>query len=263
MIGLTKRGRRNGTAMVSTWICFLLLLPGVVQGADGQAPRSSVSLERFELDLNLSRLYRFTVNTYIVFNVESRDAIMIDPGLVDKRVDRFIKTNRLKLRAILNTHGHRDHTGGNAVYARRYKAPIYAPGGDRDLYRNQEQKGRPRLLFYSPDQELICGTLRVRVIHIGGHSPGSSCFLIAGMLFSGDSLLAGSVGKPEGESEEDQKKNLELEIHHIRERLLTLPDGTPVFPGHDAPSTIGRERRRNTWLKKTRESPSVSTDWPA
>jgi len=222
----------------------MLLGHALVTGAE-----SRLKVERIEIDREVSRLFRFTQNAYVLYDPETAQALVIDPGKVDKRLTDFIKTRRLKIMGILNTHGHGDHTGGNRYYARKYKASVYAHEGDRLFYQEPEKIEVRGQVYFSGKERLRIGPFDIEVLETPGHSAGSCCFLIDGLLFSGDTLVAGSIGKPAGATADEQAENQDLEIAGIRAKLLILPEETPVYPGHDRPSTIGVEARRNRWLK--------------
>lgn len=95
--------------------------------------------------------------------------------------------------------------------------------------------------------ELALGTDAIAFVRTPGHTPGSTCFLYEGMVFTGDTLFKGSIGRydlPGGDGAQ--------ELLSIREHLMTLPDDTPVFPGHGPSSTIGQERLTNPFLSERR-----------
>ena len=187
----------------------------------------------------------FPVNSYLVSHLPSRSAVLIDPGAADERFVAVAAEQGVQVLMVLNTHGHFDHSAGNAACRERFGAKLAAPAADRALY---EKSGGAAMvdLWFRDGQELECGGLTVRVLATPGHSPGSSCFLIGGQLFSGDTLFAGGVGRvPEGVNEEKALKDL---ARVIRKKLLALPAATPVWPGHGRPTTIGEEALLNPFL---------------
>jgi len=189
------------------------------------------------------------MNVYVVFNKESGDAVLIDPGVKDKRIETFIEARSLKVRAILNTHGHRDHIGANRYYADKYSVDIYSHTEDRELYADENQVQSPTKFFVSEDS-LSFQNLTVKVIHTPGHSQGSCCFLINGVLFSGDCLFKGGIGRVWGESTLEQVQKTNQEIESIRTKLCILPPETPVMPGHGLSTTIENESKNNPYLNK-------------
>jgi glyoxylase-like metal-dependent hydrolase (beta-lactamase superfamily II) len=185
----------------------------------------------------------FEENTYVVYNKETRDALIIDPGARDPRIETFIQTLGLKVKKILNTHGHRDHIGANRYYADLYQVKIAAHEVDSIFYTGKNQENKPGE-FFSQEGTIRCGSLEVKILHTPGHSPGSVCFYIDGHLFSGDTLFKQAVGRVWGQTEAEKKKKMAQQISHIKSRLFALPWDTPVFPGHGPPTTIGEEALR-------------------
>lgn len=186
-------------------------------------------------------------NTYVVYNDKTADAVIIDPGTKDARIEQFAKTKKLKVKMILNTHGHYDHIGGNSYFSGVFGADIAAHEADRSFYREENAKNKPHR-FLSDDETLDCGALKIKVIHTPGHSPGSCCFLIEHLLFSGDTLFRGSIGKIGAETPMEVQDGTAKEIAVIKSRLLTLPSQTDVFPGHGSLTTIENEQTLNPFL---------------
>ncbi|MCU0236922.1 MAG: MBL fold metallo-hydrolase [Acidobacteria bacterium] len=187
----------------------------------------------------------FPVNSYLVCHRPSRSAVLIDPGADDERFAAVAGELGVQVRLVLNTHGHFDHVGGNRALRERFAARLAAPAGDRPLY---EKSGNAAAVdtWFQDGQALDAGGFPVQVLATPGHTPGSSCFLIGGQLFSGDTLMAGGVGRvPEGKNEEKALKAL---ARVIRRKLLALPAATVVWPGHGRPTTIGEEGLLNPFL---------------
>lgn len=216
--------------------------PGAVQKGLGRRP---MGIMRF----NVTVANGSSENTYVVFHKESGDALIIDPGAEDPRIHGFIDSAGLTVKKILNTHGHHDHIGGNRYYAERYRVKIAAHEADRPFYTGDNLENKPHEFFNGPDHTLRCGSLTVTALHTPGHSPGSVCYHIGGYLLSGDTLFNESVGRTWGRTEAEKRKKLELQISHIKSKLLTLPDFTPVYPGHGPSTTIGDEKSFNLYLK--------------
>lgn len=217
----------------------LLLAPAALLTAS-----DPVTVKRFVVNAGTPQ-EPFPMNSYLVLHAPSRSAVLIDPGALDERLAAFTVEQGLQVRMVLNTHGHWDHSAGNAAACEKFVARLAAPAADRLLY--EKSGGAARVdLWLQDGQELDCGGITVRVIATPGHTPGSVCFLIGGQLFSGDTLFAGSVGRvPKGKNE---KKALQALARVIREKLLVLPADTPVWPGHGQPTTIGEETLLNPFL---------------
>lgn len=185
----------------------------------------------------------YQANCYILGCKTTLEGLVIDPGDDVYSIVNEISRNRLKVRHILFTHGHFDHTGGAAELKRITKAPLLihpldAPGlGIRaDGYLRQ-------------GQEIHVGTYTISVIHTPGHSPGGVCFHAPGAVFTGDTLFAGSVGRTDfpGGDHQDLVKGVISKIFPLGDRLR-------VYPGHGPASTIGRERTTNPFFRYAQRS---------
>ncbi len=193
-------------------------------------------------------------NCYIYFCPETRECAVIDPGAEADQIFPLITHLNLKPVIILNTHGHVDHTGANLEIKDRYRAPIAMHQDDLPLLEENIQlefglmlgakpTPRPDRLLADGD-EVRVGQTSLKVIHTPGHSPGSVCFHTPGILFSGDTLFCGGVGRTDlpGGSWKDL-------IRSLRTRVLTYPDETLVLPGHGPRTTIGEEKENNPFLE--------------
>lgn len=193
-------------------------------------------------------------NCYIYFCSETRECAVIDPGAEAEQIFPLITHLNLKPVIILNTHGHVDHTGANLEIKDRYQAPIAMHQDDLPLLEENIQlefglmlgakpTPRPDRLLADGD-EVRVGQTSLKVIHTPGHSPGSVCFYTPGILFSGDTLFCGGVGRTDlpGGSWKDL-------IRSLRTRVLIYPDETLVLPGHGPRTTIGEEKENNPFLE--------------
>ncbi|WP_392437418.1 MBL fold metallo-hydrolase [Cruoricaptor ignavus] len=198
-------------------------------------------------------------NTYILYH-KNKSAWLIDPGTYweeeRRELDNFLKSNNLSIEKILLTHGHIDHVMGLQWAAERYGASAYLHEADEPLLKTFHLTGERFGMQLQPislktkrlneGEELdFCGEI-LRVFHIPGHSPGSLVFYHEKGKFaiSGDVLFEGSIGRtdlPGG--------SYELLIKGIREKLLTLPPDTKIFPGHGNATSIGFERDHNPFLR--------------
>ena len=192
-------------------------------------------------------------NTYIVINNKNNEAIIIDPGAVDPAIDEFVKATGLRVRMILNTHGHQDHIQANRYYADRFEVKIAGHHDDLPLFQMDDRKNEPDLYFSNENQLNVPGW-SIEHIHTPGHTNGSVCFIINGNLFTGDTLFKNGIGNISAGSEEEELENTKLEIKYIKERLLTMEDTVRVFPGHGPSSTIGEEKKNNPFLSTANHS---------
>lgn len=173
---------------------------------------------------------------YLVADSVSRQAAAIDPAYTPEQIAAWARDQGYTIVYVLNTHGHEDHTNGNNAMARL--TGVQALG-----YGAIDPRTGTRLV---DGATLPLGELAIRVIHTPGHAPDAVCYLVNGALFTGDTLFVGKVGGT------DFGAGAEAEYRSLHDKLLTLPDDTVVFPGHDvgvAPtSTIGHERATNPFL---------------
>lgn len=196
---------------------------------------------------------QFVQNTYLVIDETSSECAVIDPGEEPDLVLRQIARSGASPRAIWITHAHVDHVLGIPRVKRETGAPIYLHPADRELYDHAVHQGLafgiPAEVLPPPDREFVAGeTVQVggasfAVRHAPGHSPGSVCLVGEGVVFTGDVLFAGSIGRtdlPGGD--------FETLIKSIERELLPLPDSTIVYSGHGPETTVGRERRANPFL---------------
>jgi hydroxyacylglutathione hydrolase len=181
--------------------------------------------------------------TYIVVD-DRRDALLIDPAMGERTTLDAIKEHGLHLVEILNTHGHPDHIYGNAAVKAATNARLAIHR--LDAYRLGPKRPPTDLPIPPCDADDLfdegalgyVSDLKLTAIHTPGHTEGSTCFYLesAGVLFSGDVIFQGSTGRwdlPGGDRDQMERS---------LERVMALPPGTKVYPGHGAPTTIDDER---------------------
>lgn len=199
-----------------------------------------------------------STNCYILVCEESRESAIIDPGFnkIDEEfVLEKICEQKLRVKYIINTHGHLDHISGNAKVKEETKAIIAVHYYDADMLTDPE-KNLSRMLglnIISPPADLVLrdgdklrvGRHEIQVLHTPGHTPGSISLYLGEekIVFTGDTLFAGSIGRTDLPGSSYEKL-----ISSIKKKLLTLPDETRVYPGHGPETTIGVERRENVFL---------------
>ncbi len=224
---------------------------GILEEEFGGGSADGVKVMRFSINPYEGRPDQapLFVNTYVVFDGRSRDAVIVDPGAADPRLEAYIETKGLKPRLILNTHGHYDHRHGNAHYGGLYGVNVAVPKEDASFYRQEAdgpgEKAEPA--FLSP--ELQAGTLSVKSFPTPGHTPGGVCFLIGGYLFSGDSLFEDGIGRIAAGGGEERKARENM-VRRLDELLARLPAETTILPGHGRAATPARVREVNPYLKK-------------
>lgn len=201
------------------------------------------------------------VNTYIVGDETSGDAVVMDPGGQVSQILQVIEREGLTLRKIINTHAHFDHVTGVAELKELAGVPFYLHRADLPVL---ESYGRQLAYFGLPagppptvdeyleeGQEIRVGETIFRVLFTPGHTPGHVTFVHDGdagesanrVAFAGDVLFQGSIGRfdfPGGD--------FERLMRSIREVLLPLGDDTVIYPGHGPATTIGQEKVWNPFL---------------
>lgn len=197
----------------------------------------------------------FQQNCSLVWDSETKQAAVIDPGGDLETLLGQAQRLGLKLEQIWLTHAHIDHIWGVDDVRAATGAPVWLHPLDRRWYDILPEQGRmfgldglPRLA--PPDHELAHGqTLSVgrfdfAVRHVPGHAPGHVAFIGHGLAVSGDVLFAGSIGRTDLAG-----GDLSRLLQSIRDELLTLPDATRVLPGHGPETTVGAERAANPFLR--------------
>jgi len=211
------------------------------------------------------------VNCYIIADEVSKEGVCIDPGGDVDDIFDVIKNNGIKLKYIINTHGHFDHIGGNEMLKQMTGAMLAIHKNDSPLLKDavsqaaffgiRSEKSPSPDIFLRDSDILKVGNIDIRIVHTPGHTKGGVCLLIAGcgiqdanlksekrkqkseVIFTGDTLFAGGIGRtdlPGGSSEEL--------ISSIKNKLLTLDDNVAAYPGHGPATTIGEERKTNIFI---------------
>lgn len=190
------------------------------------------------------------VSCYIVADPATKEACVIDPGADASKIMNFIRKNGLELKFVINTHGHGDHIAANKDLG----VPVYIHVADKDCLTDPKKNlsaGIFMVDIISPKASRILedgdvielGNLKLKVIHTPGHTKGSISLALDNMIFTGDTLFHGGVGRADllGGDEDEL-------LDSIRKKLLVFKDDTVIYPGHGGPSTIGEERINNPFL---------------
>jgi hydroxyacylglutathione hydrolase len=199
----------------------------------------------------------FSIFSYLVADEQSKEALFIDPSADCDLLLKEAASHGLTVKYIVNTHHHIDHSMGNKEMVRRTGAKIIIHELDapelltpaRDILEMfGAEISPPADILVSDGQRIQVGSVALQVLHTPGHTPGGMCLYIDGMVFTGDTLFVGSVGRtdfPGGSYEELERS--------IRTKLYTLPGNTVVLPGHNygmsASSTIQLERQTNAVVR--------------
>jgi glyoxylase-like metal-dependent hydrolase (beta-lactamase superfamily II) len=208
-------------------------------------------------------------NCHVVGDPKTHEAVVIDPGDDVEKILEVIARHDLKVRAILNTHAHIDHVGGLKKMREATGAPVLMHEADLSLYKALEMQARwirwatPELTevddFLREGAPIRWGDFEAQVLHTPGHTEGSVCLYLPidgrgsgqtgrrnepGLLFAGDTLFAGSIGRTDlwGGS-------MDAIMRSLKTKVLALPDQTVVFPGHGPATILGEERESNPFLQ--------------
>ena len=199
----------------------------------------------------------FQTNCYCLRKDENAiDCIIIDTGLDETEIVDYLEKEQLNPAAIILTHGHIDHIAGmNALRSKYPDAKVYIHNLDADMLSNPVGnlsfisgftfKTKPSDFIVEHGDIIEQADIRLQVLHTPGHTPGGISLYSAeqGVVFSGDALFADSIGRtdfPGG--------NMSQLVQSIKEKLLTLPEETKVYPGHGPSTTIAREKKYNQYL---------------
>ena len=199
---------------------------------------------------------KMDVYGYILADTQTGDCAVIDPSTEPEKILEAAKIRSYNIKAVVNTHGHADHTCGNFYILKKTGAKLYLHSGDKGLASKISSKLFSKALggksspvpdFFVEDHDIIeAGSLSMEVIHTPGHTPGGICIYCMKNLFTGDTLFVGDVGRtdlPGG--------SYETLLESIKKKLYTLPGDTIVWPGHnyseDEKSTIEKEIRTNPY----------------
>ena len=196
-------------------------------------------------------------NCYIIENTALHRALVIDPADNAEAITKVLKEAEMELEAILLTHGHFDHGLAAPALSSAMRAQVYANEAEAPLLADPHMTASfmvGREFAMEPDvlvrdgQELQLAGVRIQVIHTPGHTAGGTCYYLPeyGILFAGDTLFAGSVGRTDLPTGNGPRL-----IASIKEKLLVLPGETLVLPGHGGQTTIENESKFNPYLDES------------
>jgi len=201
----------------------------------------------------------FSENTFILWDDESKEAAIIDPGISNNEeeniLSKFVSDEKLRVKYLINTHCHIDHILGCKNVKEKYKPIYFAPEEDLPLLEHAQQQAfmfnisledppKPDE-FISEQLELFLGKVKMNFLFTPGHTPGEFCiyFEKEKICIVGDVLFKESIGRTDlwGGDYNTLLKSIET-------KLLTLPDDVVIYSGHGDISTIGYERQNNPFL---------------
>ncbi len=212
--------------------------------------------------MNVTRIENnpFVENIYILWNEDSHNAIIIDPGMMQeherKMIAQFVEEKGLNIQRVLLTHCHVDHAASARWVAKRYGVQVEACEADLPVAQAMLQQAQMFHLKIDAEPLTIDHALKegdvialddekIYVLETPGHTPGGLTFYIPGLslAITGDTIFQSSIGRtdlPGG--------NMQQLLKSINDKIMTLPDDTTLAPGHGQPTSVGNERQYNPYL---------------
>ncbi len=205
--------------------------------------------------LDTAEVGRVQCNCYVAGCEKTREGVIIDAGGDADIIIELVKRRGLTIKYYICTHAHFDHVEGLSDMMKHVKAPVLLHEADLPLYQDLPAQGAifgmtlepaPACSHFIKDGDrLSFGEHEITVLHTPGHSPGSVSFQCGDVVFTGDTLFAGSIGRtdlPGG--------SYEQLLSSAQEKLMSLPDGVKFYPGHGPSTTAGEEKKHNPYLGK-------------
>ncbi len=202
----------------------------------------------------------FEMNCYVYYDETSREGVIIDPGAYtdDEKTEitDFISSSSIRIKYILNNHGHIDHILGNNWAKETFKVPLYIHKNDLSLFEKAVEQGEMYGLalavpskpdkFIEEGENIKFGECTFDVIHTPGHSPGGVCFVDEKnkTIFAGDCIFHGSIGRTDL-----WMGDMDTLLNSIKGKVLKYADDFTVYPGHYEHTTIGEEKALNPFLQ--------------
>jgi hydroxyacylglutathione hydrolase len=209
-------------------------------------PATAITIKRFVLG-------PLETNTYVLLDGQTRHAAVIDPAAEDEGLLRYLKARAFAVDTVLLTHGHYDHIAGVPQLKSLWKSKVGIhslaagmlahPSENLSIFLGVSFHADDADFLLEDEMEIRIGSVKIRVIHTPGHTPGSVCFAGEGFALAGDTLFRHSVGRTDFRG-----SSMDKLIHSIRQKLIPLGDEVRLFPGHGDETTIGHEKESNPFL---------------
>jgi len=194
-------------------------------------------------------------NCYILGDEKTKQAVVIDPGGDFEIIEEHLKKLKLKVKYIILTHGHVDHigalgelkkaTGAEILIHSKDSMMLYDPNQNPSFFSGGKAISTKADRLLEEGDIIECGEIKLEVIYTPGHTPGGISLVMDKMIFTGDSLFCGSIGRTDFPGSSYQKL-----ISSIKEKLLSKDDDFIIYPGHGPSSTVGEERKNNPFLNE-------------
>lgn len=212
-----------------------------------------------ELKITVVVSQPFEQNTYVVWLSARKECVVIDPGLEPQKIIKQLQRHELTPVAILNTHGHGDHIGGNGVLKKHWPTcPVVIGQGDAPKLGDARENlsadfgiplvSPPADVTVKDGETYSAAGIDWKVLEIPGHTAGHVVYLCEerrpAKVFVGDVIFAGSIGRTDFPDGDFPKL-----VQGIQEKLFRLSDETELYPGHGPPTTVGKEKRSNPFVR--------------
>jgi glyoxylase-like metal-dependent hydrolase (beta-lactamase superfamily II) len=189
-------------------------------------------------------------NCYIAMDEETKEAFILDPGGDEELISKELEIiGATKIKFILLTHGHFDHTGAAIALSNKYGVSIYLNIKEltyveaKDPLFQMKNYDKSKIILVDESTKLSLGKHEIKCIETPGHSLGGVCYLLEDILFSGDTLFAGTIGRTDFIG-----GNISTLLESVKNKIFTLGDDIKLMPGHEGNSTIGKERTTNPFF---------------
>lgn len=192
-------------------------------------------------------------NCYLVGDEATRVGMILDPGFEAQTIRSGIRSHNFAIEKIVLTHGHLDHigavselkskTGAELLIHRQDGLMLTDPRENLSAFSGENIKAPAADRLLEDGEVISVGSLKFDILHTPGHSPGGICLHSDKLIFTGDTLFAGSIGRTDFPG-----SDYDTLMRSIREKLMVLPDDTTIYPGHGPKSTIGQERQFNPFV---------------
>ncbi len=187
-----------------------------------------------------------STNCYVASCNYTKEAVIIDPGLdyesEAQQILEYVEHAKLKIKYIINTHGHNDHIKGDVVFQKKFCVPICIHKLDAYFLETLPNSNALPPVILEEGNLIGFGNEKLKVLHTPGHTHGCICLQTERLIFTGDTLFAGSIGRTDFQEGSMTDMNCSLQ------RIERLPDTLLVYPGHGEMTMIGEEKRVNPFL---------------
>lgn len=199
------------------------------------------------MDVETFAVGMLSTNCYVACCSETKEAIIIDPGLDYEEeaepIFNFIEKQKLNIRFIVNTHGHSDHITGDGLMQKKYGVPICVHKLDAAFLGAFQNIFSQKNILLDDGDEIKFGKVTLKVLYTPGHTMGCICLTGEKIIFSGDTLFSGSIGRTDNPESSPRDMIVSLK------KLLKLPDNLLVYPGHGEMSIMAKEKRFNPFFR--------------